>query len=336
MDLATHFLVPFAAALLAGWPRKHRLAFALGGIAPDIEVWLPLSFASPELYFLGHRGVSHTLTIGPFWAMALLFTLTRPATQRRLPRLAGPFAWEPATIALVVSGVVTHLILDSVTITGVPALFPLSDRWFTVNVFFYSSLPLLVASVVILSLRLAGRLDDGRFRVAAVAWIALFVLLGAVQVATMPTSAAYRIDPDPDDGRIDALRQDAYPQQVPGRWAVFTTYENGSIEGRTEGWLADADVHWYGSAPPADDAARTALEASERLPEHRKFRWNAHGPVVVRVEARDDGGHDVTFVSVLERYRGDSSSFGLARRVLDQAGVLRIAVSADGTARAIT
>ncbi|MGQ0536973.1 MAG: metal-dependent hydrolase [Methanobacteriota archaeon] len=318
MDLLTHAFVPYALALLLRLPRQVRYAAAIGGVAPDLDVELlsPLAHFFPSLYFLGHRGVTHTLLLGPLWGLATLYVLSRPRVRAVWPARVRRFvametvAWTPWTRWATVAGAFSHVFLDFFTITGIPAFFPVSETWWTANVFFYSAWPLLLVSLVVLVQRVRGRLSDrGVVRGFAV-WCAVAFVVAGVSLSARPSGG------------------EAFPAQVPGQWTHFVLHENGTIEGRSAGYLVLPDPRWYVPDPPEDAAEEAAAERVRGLAEHRAFVWNAHGPVTLGVEPVD-GGHRVTYTDILTRHSIDTSGFGKVRALFRGEGFLIVDVIGD-------
>lgn len=100
---------------------------ALGGLLPDLDAaeskikhlrlgdLKPFVFLSLPLHrALGHRGLLHSLV-----GLSLIASLALP--------LAFRWGWQPS-VALVL-GYASHLLADSCTRSGVPLLYPASDRF---------------------------------------------------------------------------------------------------------------------------------------------------------------------------------------------------------------
>ena len=128
MDFISHAVLAY---LLGGFIRldkKLLAAFVIGGIAPDLDVfivWLGQIFPSPDL-LLVHRGIIHSLIFGFIIAMAAMLLISRPPGKdifRRWTGIEFGLSWPVAALAL--AGVIMHLFLDYLITKGVPLLFPL-------------------------------------------------------------------------------------------------------------------------------------------------------------------------------------------------------------------
>jgi inner membrane protein len=143
MDNITHSLVgaltaESALALLkykkpeAPLTPKIRIAFWLAAILannfPDLDCVVPF-FVEPKRlqYLLQHRGYTHTLMLAPFQALFIVGVFLGWGKYKKLP-------WERleliGIVSLSVSGLVIHLLLDSLNQYGVHPFWPFYNGWF--------------------------------------------------------------------------------------------------------------------------------------------------------------------------------------------------------------
>ncbi len=94
----THFMAAYALGHLGILEREHT---GIAGLLPDIDVFMNF------MYPFSHRGITHTLGFGIGAAL-----MTAYLSRDRLKGIS------------VVTGWISHLLLDSLTSSGVPWFFP--------------------------------------------------------------------------------------------------------------------------------------------------------------------------------------------------------------------
>lgn len=295
MDVATHLLVPYAGLLAAYgyWRRAHphdearaaqAAVFGIAGFAPDLDGLVdPLSERFDALWWLQHRGVSHTLVGAPLFALALAGALALLA--RRWPRRFGLFAWRPGLLLFAIAGSWTHLVLDGVTLAGVPLLWPMMFGRFGFPLFHWLVWWLFPVGVVALALHAFGKLDRRRVVFAGALMVAALVVVAGIRVATRP---------DAPEGSL------VFPRSSDLEWLVLTPLSNGSWHAATHrSGQVSGDAWFAGDVPPA---ARDAVRAARETDAFRGFLLGSYGPIVERAALAEDGAWRVTIVDVAQRY----------------------------------
>ena len=129
----------------------------LGAIIPDIDVLFQrFSDRDPRLYIFTHGGITHSIAgaivTAILFAIAglILVPVALPSYGIINPVLA---------IGIAVAGVLSHIFLDYLAYPGIPLLYPLSDRKYTLGIMAGPSIFLTVASVSYTLLILAGVAD---------------------------------------------------------------------------------------------------------------------------------------------------------------------------------
>ena len=154
MDWFSHIFIGVAIALALRSDRKWVLAMAFGAMAPDLDALLtPVTIVAPQLWFLDHRTFSHSLLLGLPWALGVTWIFQRPPILRlwrRIFRNDIALPMDRTIILPMFAGVLSHILLDTLTIQG-PALFtPFSPERFQLDWFYFVDLaPLAVSSVLI-------------------------------------------------------------------------------------------------------------------------------------------------------------------------------------------
>lgn len=310
MDVFTHFVLPYLVVYVLSQHRRASLAAGIGGIAPDLDSVTTLVAFWDPLYFLGHRGFSHSFLGAPVYALTLVLLLRAPFWRRVLPiaehvRLSAPLAIVAAAFGY------THLSLDWLTMWGVPLLYPWSTQRFTTGWFFYSVTPMIPFSAW-LAWRIARGTDTARIRRVGLALlVSILLVAGTIRAATFPRDGAYDVvQPAADEWSWNALAHDEK-----GWHATFYSW------GRARGEA------FYLEPAIDDPGAQAALSLARAHVEHRAFELYSAGPTIARVEPRDQGGWNVTFLDLMQRTQADRTPwFPLA----EEAGTLRFAVYPDG------
>jgi inner membrane protein len=323
VDPVTHAL---SGALLARAtaPKQSRIPVAArvaAGVAaavfPDVD-WV-LTLVSPVAYLAGHRGVTHSVVLLPFWAWLLAWTCAkldrgRGATWRDY---FGPCAL----------GIGIHILGDLITSFGTIVFAPLSDARFSLGTTFIIDLWL---SGIILA-GLAASAAWRRSRVPAT--IALALLAGYVGLqATLRSRAVDFGIAHARAAGLAAARVDAIPRPVsPFNWMIVIdtperyhhafvnlvrdrappppTRASGFIERLDAAYQPLTGAKWIatdklGPAGASRALARKVLDS----PEMGFFRWFAEFPVLYRID-RGNPATCVWFDDLRFETPGRESSF---------------------------
>lgn len=317
MDLFSHFVLPFLLVWALRRPLRERLAAGIGGVAPDMDAATAvLGLLHDDIWFLGHRGVSHSLVGAPLYALAAAGLLSLPSWGERWPRLRA-LRFDARMLLLAALFSYTHLALDGLTMWGVPLLMPWSLQRFGLDWYFYSvvwAIPFSAAFVWLLWK--GGR--EARLRQVGTILVVLLVLSGGVRLAWRPDA--------PDAIRVMPAGG------VEWAWASVHAHPDGyevqlwsfAKPGRT------LIVEHEDVLPPDESKALEAARASSL---GKGFVLYAGWPIAERVDPAPDGdGHDVTLTDVMRRAQLAERPSFLAR--LDDFGVVKLRVDADGVREA--
>lgn len=150
MDIISHAVLPYLLGRSFKMDRKLLAAFVIGGVAPDLDIfiiWLALIFPSPDL-LLVHRGITHSPIFGFLIALAAMLLISRPPGRdifRRWTGIEFSLSWPVAALAL--AGVLMHLFLDYLITKGVPLLYPLDTARFSGELFFHYEIMITACSI---------------------------------------------------------------------------------------------------------------------------------------------------------------------------------------------
>ncbi len=319
MDLITHILLAYG-GVLAWYRLRHRAgleratpfaaAAAAAAMAPDLDVIVsPLSAIGP-LYFLQHRGATHSLLGAPVAGLAFVLLLGRLSrlggANSRWARLA-PWRWQPGFAWAILFGSWSHLLLDGIAHHGVPLAWPLLDQAYSLEVFYWIVWWLAPLSLVPLALRWRRRWDDRRVLQAAAVIVALLVILGGVRLSQKP------------DG--------AYAQRSPFEWTVAQQEPNGTwhLQSVRQGRITDQA--WYPNDEPGD--ARQAVAAVQATWDYRRFLMASTGPLATQAAPTPAGGWNITILDTVQRFELRQAPAWLPEDFVEQAGVLKARVQGD-------
>ena len=146
MDSLTHLVAGACLAAAIAPPAHRRLALVAGALLnslPDVDyAWL--AFVDPVERFVGHRGPTHSIFVLPFVALAAFLLL-----RRFVPRVRDA---QGRWLALCLVVLLSHPLLDAMTVYGTRLFWPLSDvPVMHANLFIVDpalTLPLAVAAMV--------------------------------------------------------------------------------------------------------------------------------------------------------------------------------------------
>lgn len=290
MDIFTHALLPMALLAILRRSRAEQLAAGLGGAMPDMDTFFTwVAGFDDALYAFAHRGWSHSLWGAPLLALMGLAILAQPWWARRWPRMAA-FQFTHFTAGAAALGGLAHIVLDSLTISGVPALWPLSTERFTANLFFFS-VPYMTPVGLYLVWRLyRGRLDERWLLRGAAVLVAALVITGAVRAATVPRDLA-----------AGAVLQ---PTPSEWRWVVATPTGGGwDVEDHAV-W---GEEHRFVFVGNTSAASAGAVARAQQLGAYVAWRWTHPAPVVNATAI--EGGWRVEFRDAAALHRTASGGF---------------------------
>lgn len=289
MDTVTHVLfgAVCAAAVTgkASLPIKDlRLRMAITGIAaafPDIDY---LSFWIDPLVFLAdwHRTATHSVLIMPFWAVMLgsLWMLSRSARQH----------WF-SVYALCGLGILSHILLDLLTVFGIRIFYPLSDRLYSFGTTFV--IDAIVTTILVVTL--AFFLRHPRFKYAWSGLLLVSIYLGtqwvfkvqahAIAVEQSAESSDPHVLPQPFSPfywqlirRSGNEYQVAYLSLLSDEEAVVTSYRGA----HTLDWQ-------HKSLLGSRDDLMPLIQEAWMQPQFLKFREFARFPVFYRLDEGEGG-----------------------------------------------
>lgn len=318
MDVLTHAFLPYGVLTVLRRPRKERWAGAVGGFAPDVDtLWAWSAGLNNDLYALAHRGFSHTFWGTILLATLVLYALSRPGLHRKWPRFSG-FALDRTVIPALVAGAWSHLVLDGVTITGTPALWPFDPTRYTLSWFFFSVSYLLLLMLALWIPIWRKRASETYVRNALVAVLAVLAIAGGIRWTSFPS--------DLEGG------EKVTPGAVDWNWIV-SKRNDGGVTVYDTNWGREGKRVFF--AEHNRTAAAPAIAACEGHDHFISWRWNTWGLDIVNATAREDGGWNVTFRDSARLYAEKEGGFRIFSRLVgsEEERALKCQVFADGGIR---
>jgi inner membrane protein len=271
MDLFSHALLPY---LLGNYFKKRKeeiTAFIIGGIAPDIDIFLLfIQYLYPTFFLITHRGITHTLFFGFFIGIFVLYIASRNGIKKRVQKyfnFEAVFTWR--TIAYAYAGVLIHLLLDYSTTRGVPLFFPVETTRYSAELFFYTDIYLTILSLVMVIFLFKKPFQTGTITKFLIIFLIVFAGLGVLRFAEKNNSQEFF-----NDGSIRS-----FPTMNPFTWYAqkddgnkITIFEYDGLEGRSNYNMTVPRLNILS----AGDGLDKALDAADQLPQAKMFRWRAH------------------------------------------------------------
>ena len=314
MDVISHAVLPYLLGNFFKIDKKLIAAFVIGGVAPDLDVfiiWLARIFPSPDL-LLVHRGITHSLIFGFLTALVAMLLISRPPCKDIFNRWTGiefSLSWPIAGMAL--AGVLMHLFLDYLITKGVPLIYPFDTIRFSAELLFHYEIVILLFSVGI-ALWLIRRFIEKKSvsRNANNKLLALFLIAllasGGLRVEGKERAIAIEDNGDiPKDLKGDF---EVFPDWGLFQWSILKYNESGfqvysyDVLGNKTSYLAsyprlyveldagdpksvkylnsgdclkdDTDLKLFMSADEISDLEE-AMHMTDALPKVALFRWRA-------------------------------------------------------------
>jgi len=170
VDSVTHALAASSLFLALGHPELVPFA-ALGSVAMDLDILLMIvPEKNPKYYVFTHGGFTHSIA-GSLIIGSIVFAAVAALT------LAGPAAWlfgaglGVTGLLALLAGALTHVLCDFLAYPGIPVLYPVTDRKYTLGIFAGPSLFLMAVSWTYIVALLLSLATVAGYRV----WAALFL-----------------------------------------------------------------------------------------------------------------------------------------------------------------
>lgn len=273
MDLFTHALFPY---LLGNYFQKRKeeiTAFVIGGIAPDVDIFLLLiQYLYPTFFLITHRGITHSFFFGFFTGIIILYFASRNSVKKIVQK---HIDFEPVfsrrNIMYAFAGILVHLILDYSTTRGVPLFYPFDATRYSAELFFYTDIYITLASLIMVIFLLSKRTPN--ITKLLVIFLIILIGMGALRFAEKNNTELYF-----HDGSIKT-----FPTMNPFEWYAqkeegtkIDIYQYNGLEGKS----SYNNTFQRLNVISGEGDLEKALGIADKLPQLKMFKWRAHSVAV--------------------------------------------------------
>jgi len=277
MDLFSHALLPYLLGDFFKRKKEEITALVVGGIAPDFDILiLWINSVYPNFFLTTHRGLTHSLFLGFFTAVSIMYLAARNKDLiKRLVKFAPEIRFTKGTLAFMYLGVLIHLFLDYITTRGVPLFYPFDAKRWSAELFFYTDTYLTVFSLaaIILLYRTKPVAHGAAAGKILVMFLVVFFVLGGIRYA------------EKSDAQAFYANAEIFPTMNMFRWYALAEDDETIKIYEYNGWNKTASLRaefkrrnivFSDVAPPFEDS----LELAKKLPQVRMFEWRSHATAI--------------------------------------------------------
>lgn len=254
--------------------RKEEItAFVIGGIAPDVDIFLLfIQYLYPTFFLITHRGITHSLFFGFFTGIIVLYFASRNSVKKIvLKHIDFEPVFSRRNIMYAFAGIIVHLILDYSTTRGVPLFYPFEVTRYSAELFFYTDIYLTIASLIMVIFLLRKRAAN--ITKLLIIFLLLLVGMGALRYAEKNNTELYF-----HDGNIKS-----FPTMNPFEWYAqkeegtkIDIYQYNGLEGKSD----YNNTFLRLNVISGGGELKKALGLADELPQLKMFKWRAHSVAV--------------------------------------------------------
>ncbi len=283
MDLFSHALLPYLLGSYLGLDKRLLAALVLGGIAPDLDILISwINSVYPSTLLLVHRGITHTLFFGFFFALLIFYLTSREQIKDFLGRFINyDLNFSVKSLSLLYVGVLLHLLVDYTTTRGVPLFYPWQAARYSADIFSQIEPVALIFSLLVLAELIRERHRIKFNKNILVVFVLFFVIAGGVRIEGKASAESFF------DGRNARI----YPDSNPFSWVVlendsnqFLVYKYDSLRGKVTNSSAFAKI----TVASSITEAKAAIGEAEKLPQVELFRWRAYAVAINATSQQND------------------------------------------------
>ena len=275
MDFFSHALLPYLLGSFFRLEKRLLIALVLGGIAPDLDVLISwINNIYPTTLLLVHRGITHTLFCGFFFALIILYLASREQIKNLLGRfIKFNLDFSVTSMAFVYAGVLIHLFVDFSTTRGDPLFYPWQAVRYSANIFSQIEPIMLIASLLVLAELIRERSRIRFNKNLLIIFVLFFLIVGGIRIEGKAAAESF----------FSGKNAEIYPDSNLFSWAVlendsdrFLVYKYDSLIGKVTNSSAFARI----SVASSITEAEIAIDAAENLPQVKLFRWRAYAVAI--------------------------------------------------------
>jgi len=327
MDLFTHALLPYLLGSYLGLDKRLLAALVLGGIAPDLDILVSwINSVYPTTLLLVHRGITHTLFFGFFFALLIFYLASRERIKGFLGRfIKYDLEFSAKSLGFLYAGVLMHLFVDYTTTRGAPLFYPWQAARYSADIFSQIEPVALIASLLVLAELIRERHRTIFNKNILIIFILFFVIMGGIRIEGKASAESF----------FDGQNASVYPDSNPFAWVAlendshqFLVYKYDSLAGKVTNSSAFARITVASSLTQA----KAAMDESEKLPQVRLFRWRAYA-VAISATSQQNRSWSIEYYDPVVRAQMANSG-PVFRPALKGYGSVWVRVE-DGTARVV-
>jgi inner membrane protein len=325
MDFFTHALLPYLLGSYLGLDKKLLAALVLGGIAPDLDVSLSLiNNVYPTTLLLVHRGITHTIFFGFFFALLIFYLASREQIKAFLGRfIKYDLEFSAKSLSFLYAGVLMHLLVDYTTTRGAPLFYPWQAARYSADIFSQIEPAALIASLLVLAELIRERHRIKFNKNILIIFVLFFLIMGGIRIEGKASAESFF------DGQNAAI----YPDSNPFSWVVlendshqFLVYKYDSLTGKVTNSSAFAKI----TVASSFTQAKAAIGEAEKLPLVKLFFWRAYA-VAINAISQQNGSWIIEYYDPVVRAQMTNSG-PVFRPALKGYGSVWVRVE-NGTAR---
>jgi len=325
MDFFFHALLSYFLASFLRLEKKLLAALVLGGIAPDLDVFITwINDVYPTTILLLHRGITHSLFFGFIFALMLLYLCTHEPVKGYLGRiLKFDLQFSQTSMAFVYAGVLIHLAVDYTTTRGVPLFYPWQTLRYSAEIFSQMELSILIASLLALAVLVRDRSRPEFNKNLFIIFLVFFLIVGGIRMEGKEAAQSFfegmglQVHPDFDLFSWAAVDSDSHQ---------FKVYRFDLLQGN----LSRESAYPRLLVASSLEEAKVAIAAAEELPQVKLFRWRAFA-VAINATSKENGSWEIEYYDPLVKMQMDDPK-SFIRPTSRSYGSVRVAVE-DGVAR---
>jgi len=295
MDLFFHAVLPYFLGGFFKLEKKLIAALVLGSIAPDLDALISwIDYVHPTEILLVHRGITHTLFFGFFFALTLLYVCTRtPVKSRLIGLLKFDLEFSARSAAFLYAGVLLHLAVDCTTTRGVPLFYPWQAARYSADIFSQMEMAVLAASLAALVVLWRQRSQPKFNNKLFIIFLAYLLIVGGVRMEgkeaaeSLFDEAGADVQVHPDLDLFSWMALGAGGQQ-------FEVYRYSLLHGNLTGRAEYPKLAVASSREEAEEA----MALAEELPQVKIFRWRAYA-VAVNATSMGNGSWEIEYYDPL-------------------------------------
>ena len=295
MDLFFHALLPYLLGSFLRLEKRLLAALVLGGIAPDLDVSLSLiNNVYPTSLLLVHRGISHTILFGFFFALIIFYLASREQIKSLLGRfIKFDLDFSAKSLAFVYAGVLIHLVVDYTTTRGIPLFYPWQAVRYSADIFSQIEPIILIASLLVLAELIRERHRVTFNKNMMIVFVLIFLIVGGIRIEGKASAESF----------FSGRNEEVHPDSNLFSWVAlendsdqFLVYGYDSLTGKVTNSSAFAKI----TVASSITEAKIAIGAAENLPQVKLFRWRAYG-VAINAKSQQNGSWDIEYYDPLVR-----------------------------------